>query len=377
MADSPIRDLLTQSFPVSHKKDWLRVASLEIQGKNPSEILAWKSLDGLTFLPYYDKTDCEGLAYVRNFEFSPSQDPYSGARAWKNLPKVTVHDARTSNRAAQEHLANGADGILFDISNDNVVDINVLLENINWPFCHVSFLTERSSKIIQPIIAHIEKQKYDVALLTGTFFWKQPPRDAVGPLSAFSGINNFQSLGIYVNQSSPVKEISETLLNVVELMDVLTDQQIDKATVWRNLSVSFVAGSDFLTEIAKLKAFRLLWYQIAQAFEIDCGPADLKIHVRSLPWTQQDFQPHANLLKCTNAALSSVLGGCDFLTIEPEDEFNVTMNRIARNVSSIMREEAQLDLVADPMAGAYAIEKMVDTIAEASWLEFQLKVNEL
>jgi len=377
MADSPIKDLLTQSFPVSHKKDWLRLASLELQGKNPSEILAWKSLDGLTFLPYYDKTDCEDLGYLKKFEFSPSTDPYSGAQAWKNLPKITVHDARTSNRAAQLHLANGADGILFDVSDDNVVDINVLLENIDWPFCQVSFLTDSSSKIIHPIIAHIEKQKYELTQLRGTFFWKQPSREVVGVLSAFSGISNFQSLGIYVNPSTPVKEISEALFKAVELMDVLTDQQIDKALVWRNLSVSFVAGTDFLSEIAKLKAFRILWYQIAQAFEIDCGPADLKIHVRSLPWTQQDFQPHANLLKSTGAALSSVIGGCDSLTIEPEDEFNPTMNRIARNVSNVIREEAQLDLVADPLAGSYAIDKMVDAIAEASWLEFQLKVKEL
>jgi methylmalonyl-CoA mutase len=376
MADSPVRDLLKQSFPESHKRDWLRVASSEIQGKNPFENLAWKSPDGLAFLPYYDKADCETLRYLKNFEFSPSADPHSGARAWKNLPKITVSDARKSNQVAQEHLANGADGILFDVSDGNVVDINVLLESIDWHYCDVSFLTDASSRIIQPIISHIEKQKYDLNLLCGTFFWKQRPKDAVAPLLSFSGINKFQSLGIYINPSSPVKEVSEALAEGVRLMDLLTDQRTDKALVWQNLTVSFATGTDFFLEIAKLKAFRLLWYQVAQAFGVDSAPADLKIHARSLSWTNEDFQPRGNLLKSTGAALSSVLGGCDVLTVEPEDEFNPTMNRIARNVSSIIREEAHIDRVSDPLAGAYTVDKMVDTIAEAAWLDFKLKIRE-
>ena len=71
-----------------------------------------------------------------------------------------------------------------------------------------------------------------------------------------------------------------------------------------------------------------------------------------------------------------LLGGCDSLTVIAEDENNTTMNRVARNVSNIIREEALLDKVSDPLAGAYAIENMVDQIAEAAWMEFQHKMNQ-
>lgn len=377
MPESLISDLLKQSFPESNKQDWSRAASKEIQGGNPSENLSWLTKDGLTFLPYYDLTDVKNLDYLKNFELSPSPDPYGGARAWQNLPRITVQDIRKSNLVARDHLANGADGIFFDLCQVNVVDINTLLENIDWPFCNITFLTESSSKIFQPIIAHIEKQKYDPALLAGTLFWQQQPRDAIGALRAFTDTIQFRSLGIFISPSSPAKEISDALTKGVKLMDVLTDQGADKGLVWRNLSLSLPAGPDFILEIAKLKALRVLWYQVAQAFEIiDFKPKDINIHVRSVPWISERFQPHSNVLKSTVSALSAVVGGCDSLTIEPEDELNTTMNRVARNVSSIIREEAHLNMVADPVAGAYAIESIIDKLAEAAWKQFQSEIKQ-
>ncbi len=47
------------------------------------------------------------------------------------------------------------------------------------------------------------------------------------------------------------------------------------------------------------------------------------------------------------------------------------MDRIARNVSNIIREESYLDKVADPLAGAYAVENMVDRLAQEAWKNFQ------
>jgi methylmalonyl-CoA mutase len=77
------------------------------------------------------------------------------------------------------------------------------------------------------------------------------------------------------------------------------------------------------------------------------------------------------MIKSTTAAMASVLGGCDALTILPEDENNTTMNRIARNVSAILREESHLNKVADPLAGSYSMDTMVDAISKKAWTLFQ------
>jgi methylmalonyl-CoA mutase len=52
------------------------------------------------------------------------------------------------------------------------------------------------------------------------------------------------------------------------------------------------------------------------------------------------------------------------------------MNRVARNVSSIILEEAHLNMVADPAAGAFAIENIVDNLAEAAWKQFQSDIKQ-
>jgi methylmalonyl-CoA mutase N-terminal domain/subunit len=44
---------------------------------------------------------------------------------------------------------------------------------------------------------------------------------------------------------------------------------------------------------------------------------------------------------------------------------------------NILREESHLSNVADPMAGAYALESIVDELAIASWKDFQHNVTQI
>ena len=128
-----------------------------------------------------------------------------------------------------------------------------------------------------------------------------------------------------------------------------------------------------MLDIAKQKALRLLLYQVGQAFELR-DYTEVEINIRVEPWSDERFQPHSNMISGSVAALAAVAGGCNSLTILAEDENNMTMTRIARNVSNILREESHLNKVADPTAGAYAIENIVDRLAVTAWREFQRKV---
>ena len=47
------------------------------------------------------------------------------------------------------------------------------------------------------------------------------------------------------------------------------------------------------------------------------------------------------------------------------------MSRVARNTSSVLREESFLSLVADPLAGSYFVESVSRQLAEKSWGKFQ------
>ena len=86
------------------------------------------------------------------------------------------------------------------------------------------------------------------------------------------------------------------------------------------------------------------------------------------------YDPYVNMLRATTEAMSSIIGGCDMLSVLPFDypygkttEFS---QRIARNVQIILREEAYFDRVSDPAAGSYYIETLTDSMGEKAWVLF-------
>ena len=375
MPDHALLDQLLNSFPKSNKEDWSRVTSKEISEKNPLEHLIWKTNDEIIFFPYYDPDDVAPLQYLKHFQRT-SDNSSIDARAWLSLPKISLSSNNNANAVALNHLANGADGILFDLDESQTPDLNALLSEIHWPSCNVSFLATHLANLIQHITQFASKIKYDPKLLAGTIFCNSRRDCHSDDLKDLQPYEQLRALGIYIPSSSPVREISSALIHATKLMDTYTDFGYANDLVWRNLGLSLASGKNFLLDIAKQKALRLLLYQVGQAFELT-HYTDVNINIRIEPLTDGKFQPHGNLIGGSVAALAAVVGGCDSVTVLPEDENNATMARIARNVCNILREESHLSNVADPMAGAYALESIVDELAIASWKDFQHNVTQI
>ena len=369
MPEPSIHSILNASFPKSGKDQWLRVASQELGAQNQIENLIWK-IGGLDFYPYYEVEDLRNLSYLKNYQV-PHREPHLQTNGWKNLPKIKVALEREANERALKYLAAGADGVLFDVTNCIDFNINQLLDRITWPYCSVSFLTGETN-VVTKILAYSEQNKYDSFQLRGSIFWSTVSESFKTPLLVHSSLRNYHVLGINVPPASPVEEISRSLEQGVRLMDTLTDMGMEKEIVFRAFSLSFSAAENFLINVAKLKVVRMLWYQLSQAFEIPhYTPDDLHIHVTSHKLNSENFQPQGNMIKNTTDALSAVLGGCNALTLCADEEDSEMTNRIALNVSNILKEESHLDKVTHAVAGAYAIEDMVNQLAEASWKDFQ------
>ena len=375
MPDHALLDQLLNSFPKPNKDDWSRAASKEISEKNPWENLTWQSEDKINFFPYYDAEDIASLLYLNGFERT-SKELSIDARSWISLPKISISSSQNANAVALNHLANGADGVLFDFGTPVNPDLDILLSEIDWPYCNVSFLATHLPNLIQHITQFSSKIKYDPDLLTGTIFCNTARDIYSHDLKDLTRFKQLRSFGIVIPASSPLQEISSALIHATTLMDKLTDAGLKKEFVWRNIGFSIASGKNFLLDIAKQKALRLLLYQVGNAFQL-ADYNEVEINIRVEPFNDDRFQPQANMISGSVAALAAVIGGCDSLTIIPEDESNETMARIARNVSNILREESHLNKVADPVSGAYALESIVDQLAISAWKEFQQNVNTL
>jgi methylmalonyl-CoA mutase len=370
MSEPSVHSILNESFPKSGKEEWLRVVSQELGAQNQIENLIWK-IGELNFYPYYEEKDLQSHSYLKKY-----QVPRQQRSGWENLPKIKVADEKGANERALEFLARGADGVLFDVTDCIDVNINRLFERVTWPYCNISFLTSVETKIATKILAFAEQNKYDSSELSGSIFWNALPENFEEQLSLVSSLKNYHAFGIIVPQSSTVEEISKSLEQAVKQMDSLTDLGLDKEIAFRTLSLSFSSEANFLINVAKLKAVRMLWYQLSQAFEIrKYMPDDLYIHVSSEKRNSANFQPHGNMIKNTTDALSAVLGGCNALTLCADEANGEMTNRVAIHVSNILKEESHLDKVSNAAAGAYAIEKIVVELAQAAWTDFQNKMQ--
>jgi methylmalonyl-CoA mutase len=137
--------------------------------------------------------------------------------------------------------------------------------------------------------------------------------------------------------------------------------------------MNFASGPNYFLEIAKFRAFKLLWKQVLSEYGIQ--NAQPYITAETAWWNKSQTDAHTNMLRTTTEAMAAALGGCHSITVHRYDHhFNdgsSFASRIARNTQLILQEEAYLNNVADPGAGSYYIEKLTDAIAEKSWELFQ------
>jgi methylmalonyl-CoA mutase len=341
------------NFHTPTRSDWQQAAQRELEGADPDEKLT-RTIGKLRIKPYYDHSDAVNLT---EFALVPSLNPYFGPRSWMNLSRVVVLDENQGNKAALHALQTGADGILFELTQP-LSNYDSLLATIKPEFCHISFVTRHDYFNVT------EFQKWaDHQPLTGCIFWSDlkasPP--TISP--------DFFSQGLLVPSAATVEEeISEALLLAVQQLDRDNTQ-----TTIHQIAFSVSLGTHLFLDIAKLKALRNLWYQVQGAYGVALKPVHL--HAFSPAWVHPSYQPHGNMIKATTAALAAILGGCDSLTVDAEDPANPMANRIARNVSSILREESYLNKVADPIAGSYYLDRLVAEISQKAWELFKSNIG--
>jgi methylmalonyl-CoA mutase len=356
MSDKVIVIDLFQDFPKHTRQDWLKAATTELEGKNPDEALAW-NIDSITGKAYYDKNDLPN----KNLSLTPSATPYLGNRAWHNLPLVSVNSEIQANQTALYHLQRGADGVLFDIRTKSSLNIEQLLDGIDWPYCMISFWgNESASKVMTSIPGFVKKKNWERKSITGFFLWDGVPKKINEFLNDFSGFTQFRAITIRAEGANVIEQITNSISEAVGLIENVSHQE----EIIKQIGFSVGSGTNFFLEIAKLKALRSLWFETAESRGISLLPESIFIHASSEAWSSDMFQPHSNMLKSTTAAMAAIAGGCDALTVFTEKEEDPTTNRIARNVSNILREESHFNKVADATAGSYYVEALTNQIVE-------------
>jgi methylmalonyl-CoA mutase len=367
---------LFSEFPSSDRSIWEKQIAKEI--KQPAAELAnCHPLYPHSCKPYYSP---EEFDLARFTELSSSQRKDTG---WLNMPLVCLDDINnTANTTVSEFQA-GAQAVLLNAKNSSIPDIEKFLGNTSLNQTPAFISSEDSPREIFAILSDkSQKLKGGIAndplanwFRSGIDF-DTDMEEIARVCELASSSDGFYPLMVesHVYQHAamtPEQELAAMLAAFVFYLDKLTDKQLPAVTALKSIYFSFAIGTDYLSEIAKLRAFRMLYYRIANAYKCDTslmsGPF---IHTVNSSLYHAGAKPHTNIVRATNAAMSAVIGGCDALTILPFDNGSDLSASVALHISSLIAYESYIGCVADPSAGSYFIENRSLQIAESAWEGF-------
>ncbi|MEO2052247.1 MAG: methylmalonyl-CoA mutase [Allomuricauda sp.] len=138
------------------------------------------------------------------------------------------------------------------------------------------------------------------------------------------------------------------------------------------LSFFWGIGMNHFSEIAKMRAGRMLWAKLVEQFEPSNDKSlMLRTHSQTSGWSLTEQDPFNNVARTTIEAMAAAFGGTQSLHTNALDEAIALPTdfsaRIARNTQLYLQLETNITRTVDPWAGSHAVEKLTHEIAEEAW----------
>jgi methylmalonyl-CoA mutase len=195
--------------------------------------------------------------------------------------------------------------------------------------------------------------------------------------------NSISISGYHMQEAgaTPEIELAYTLADGLEYIrtGLKAGMKIDQFAP--RLSFFWAIGMEHFTEIAKLRAGRMLWAKIVKQFN-PTNPKSmaLRTHCQTSGWSLTEQDPFNNVARTTIEAMAAAFGGTQSLHTNALDEAIALPTdfsaRIARNTQIYIQEETKITKTVDPWAGSFQIEKLTQNIANNAWKLIQ-EVEEL
>lgn len=140
----------------------------------------------------------------------------------------------------------------------------------------------------------------------------------------------------------------------------------------RRIQLDLALGTELFSEVARVRAARLLWARLTEACGQACG---LSVHAVQGRRAMTRRDVWGNLLRGVTAATAGVLGGAQTVSLWPMDARagvpGSLGRRLAVTTQLLLRDESHLDTVLDPLGGSWAVERLTHDTAERAWTLFQ------
>ena len=375
----PSLEQILAEFPPVTKAQWTAQVEKDLKGR-PLKDLHWQTSEGLLFDPF---------GHADDFPTPPA--PLVAARAsWAVCEHIEAQDPVAANAQALDALQGGAEALSFGLSKPPKSDFfDVLLEGIFLDYVELHFggpgVVENPGGVLAFLQKKAEQQGVPTQNLRGSLGYDLgdptiPLKDwrYTADLLAFADeqFPNFRCLCLKTDDDEvgPIGELSNFLKMADLTMTRLIRAGAHADQFARHITFEMSVGKSYFVEVAKLRAFHLLWYNFLKQWKATLVPPHLSVVFKPEAYGDDLY---TNMIRATTMAMSGILGGAARLTVLPFDADRADQSqrdpafgrRIARNVQHLLKMESGLDQFPDPAAGSYYVEQLTGKYAEMAWFD--------
>jgi methylmalonyl-CoA mutase N-terminal domain/subunit len=184
--------------------------------------------------------------------------------------------------------------------------------------------------------------------------------------------NPMSVVGQHMQQAgaTPAEVIAFTLSTAIQNADDCTARGMDPDQFLPRFTFFFDISLNFFEEVAKFRAARRIWARMARERLGARDPKSwrFKFHGQTSGVDLTRQQPLNNIARVTIQAMAGIFGGLQSLHTDSYDEALSCPSefgaRIAVATQNILREEAHLTDVIDPLGGSFYVETLTDQMEE-------------
>lgn len=180
--------------------------------------------------------------------------------------------------------------------------------------------------------------------------------------------NPMSVVGQHMQQAgaTPAQAVAFTLCSALQYAQDCQARGMDPDQFLPRFTFFFDISISFFEEIAKVRAARRVWARITRE---QLGAKDprswrFKFHAQTSGVDLTRQQPLNNIARVTVQAMAGILGGLQSLHTDAYDEALSCPSefgaRIAIATQNVLREEAHMTDVIDPLGGSYYVERLTD-----------------
>lgn len=342
---------------------WKQKIQVELDGADYNETLLWKTDEGITVKPFYTKEDVVLTSYK------------TPKNTFNICQSIFIDNEKIANNIANNALTKGANAIEFIAT--KTFNYTNLFKNLDTNhatyFFRFQFLDEIFTNELATFLTN-HNVFYEVDIIgqlaeSGNWFHNLKEdhfkfEKIIKNCKNSIGINAtlYQNAGATI-----VQQLAYTLAHANEYLNHYGSEIASK------MHINFSVGSNYFFEIAKLRAFRILWKTLVNEYT----DTETAIHIFTQPSLRNKtiYDYNVNMLRTTSECMSAILGGSDTVNNIAYDALYHKKNefgeRISRNQLLILQQESNLENTTDAADGAYYIENLTMQLAEKALLIFK------